>query len=102
LGPVQQCRHQIESALHAAREGLHRVAPAVRELHRREHLVDPRAKIRAVQAMELPENTQVLLRAQILVERDGLRHEPERTPRGRIRSRNRLPGKRDATRVGRT
>lgn len=68
---------EIEPSLHAAGEGLHRVAPTVGELHGGQRFDDALAQDRSPQAIECAEDPQILLRAQVLVECDALRHEAQ-------------------------
>ena len=63
---------EVEAAGHAAGEIFHRVAATVGKLHGLERLVDARAEIGAAEAVEFAEDAEVLVGAELGVERDVL------------------------------
>ena len=94
LRPVKERRGQVQAPLHAAGEVLHDVPPAVGELDGLERVVDPLAELLPTEAVELAEDPQVSLRAQVRVEGDVLRHEAERLPARRRSRRQPRPRRR--------
>ena len=72
---------EVQAPLHAAGERLDEVPPAVGELHGLEDPPDTPGEGPAPQAIELAEDPQVALGAQVRVEGDVLGHEAERAPR---------------------
>jgi hypothetical protein len=82
--PVQQRGDEIEPPLHAARIIFHGIMAAVREADGSEGLVNPFAQHGAAEAVEPAKRVEVLLGAELLEQRDGLRHEAHGGARGGI------------------
>ena len=69
---MENAADEVETALHPAGVGRDAVLPACREPGELEGHLDPRLEPVAAQAVKLSEELEVLLRGQILVERDRL------------------------------
>jgi hypothetical protein len=84
VGVVDERGGDVEAPLHAAAERLRLVAGAVGEADEGERGVDALAEQRAAQAVEGAEQLQVRRRAEVLVDRELLRHDAD-AALGRVR-----------------
>src|SRR5450432_2042628 len=74
---MQNCRHDVKTATHAAGECLHLVVAALQQLRCTQTLRDSLTQERAAQSVQSTEQAEVFLRAQLLIKRDRLRHEAQ-------------------------
>ena len=89
---MEEPGREVQAALHPAAVGLHAVASPIEEAGEPQHVVDAGGEARALQALERPEEPEVVVRRELLVERELLRHESEAplSP-GRCRPRGAAP-----------
>src|SRR5262249_30490320 len=71
---MDQCRPQVQPALHASRKRIDAVVGAVLQSDRGQDFINTRAELSTAEAVELAEKTQVLAGRELAVERQFLRH----------------------------
>ena len=77
LGPVHERGREVEPAPHAAAVGAHRPRRGVDEIEALEQLVGAGAERLRVEVRELPDQPQVLVAGEVLVDRGVLTREPD-------------------------
>ena len=97
---MEQGAAEVHAAFHAAGEGLHRILRAVAQRERGEHLGGAGAGGLAIEAGEASPEFEVLGGAQLLVERELLRHHAHEALGGLRVGGERLAGDGDAAAVG--